>query len=170
MAGSKKSKKEVYTKKEVYRINQVLRIIAKLGKKSADGGARYAAIIKEAARIGMDKATARKTLEKLERSGDVFSPKKTKQWDTPLRTFGKNNITYDYSADLNDPKFAFLFQKEPVPRCSFCRMSLDNELFFYKIGKAVTRKSVLAHGDVQIKPETRLICRLCWHERRLDSI
>jgi replicative DNA helicase Mcm len=62
-------------REKVDKINNMLGIIKKLEEESGGNGAKYASVMEEAAKIGMDEATARKYLEELERSGDVFSPK-----------------------------------------------------------------------------------------------
>jgi replicative DNA helicase Mcm len=62
-------------REKVDRLNNMTAIIRKLESESNGQGAKYQLIIDEAAKAGMDEATARKYLEELERSGDVFSPK-----------------------------------------------------------------------------------------------
>jgi replicative DNA helicase Mcm len=62
-------------REKVDRLNNMTAIIRKLEAESNGQGARYQNIIEEAGKAGMDEPTARKYLEELERSGDVFSPK-----------------------------------------------------------------------------------------------
>ncbi len=62
-------------RERVDKINNMLGIIRKLEETSGGSGAKYQAIIEEANKIGMDEQMAKKYLEELERSGDVFSPK-----------------------------------------------------------------------------------------------
>ena len=95
--------------------------------------------------------------------------KRMRKWERPLTWKRKRPASY-HTADLLDPKFNFLFQnmKQMHHKCSFCSMDLDNEVFFYKMGKAVTRSSVIAYGDTKIKPESYLICRQCWREKGLE--
>ncbi len=62
-------------REKVDKLNNMTAIIRKLESESNGQGAKYQLIIEEAAKAGMDEATARKYLEELERSGDVFSPK-----------------------------------------------------------------------------------------------
>ncbi|MFI5412375.1 MAG: minichromosome maintenance protein MCM [Candidatus Micrarchaeales archaeon] len=62
-------------REKVDKINNMLGIIRKLEETSGGGGAKYQLIIEEANKLGMDEAMAKKYLEELERSGDVFSPK-----------------------------------------------------------------------------------------------
>ena len=62
-------------REKVDKLNSMTSIIRKLETDSNGQGARYQLIIEEAAKVGMDEPTAKKYLEELERSGDVFSPK-----------------------------------------------------------------------------------------------
>ena len=69
-------------REKVDKINNMLSIIRKLEESSGGGGARYGSVMEEAAKLGMDEATARKTLEELERSGDVFQPEERNNKDS----------------------------------------------------------------------------------------
>ena len=90
----------------------------------------------------------------------------TRRWDRPMKFKGSK---YSFrSADLDEQRFSFLFEREAVPRCNFCRKSLGNEKFFYKIGKAVARESISLYGVPDFKADSYLMCRLCWHDRKMD--
>jgi replicative DNA helicase Mcm len=62
-------------REKVDKINNMLAIIKRVEEDSKGAGARYQTVMEEANKIGMDEATARKYIEELERSGDIFSPK-----------------------------------------------------------------------------------------------
>ncbi len=61
------------SREKVNRITSLIEIIKKLEKE--EDGAKIVRILEEAEKAGMDGATAKKYIDELERTGDIFSPK-----------------------------------------------------------------------------------------------
>ena len=63
-------------REKVDRLNSIMAIIKKLEQESGDKGVAYVRVFEEAEKSGMDRATASKYINELERSGDIYSPTK----------------------------------------------------------------------------------------------
>ena len=61
-------------KEKVDRINSIMAIIKKLEQESGDKGAEFKKVFEEAEKAGMDRATASRYINELERTGDIYSP------------------------------------------------------------------------------------------------